>query len=165
MNVTVEAFSSRVGDIAQDATKSVTRQLLKQSESTAVTSNNSGEIKPIWLTLTNKNLLAIVALNNNWDSYGADRISPKVAEAVHELLWNIMQMATPAPQIVPSANGSIQLEWHQKGIDLEIEVKSFSSFSVFFEDAQNEEASWEGDIETDLTKLVRYISLLTNRVQ
>jgi hypothetical protein len=163
MNVTAEAFPTQVGDFDQDTVKSA-RQLLKQNEEACVTSNNSKRM-PDWLTSTNKSLLAIVALNNNWDSYGANRISPKVAEATHDLLWNVMQKTTPAPQVVPSANGSIQLEWHLKRIDLEIEVKSFSKFRVFFEDAQNEEPTWDGDVDVDLTKIVRYINLLTVRAQ
>jgi len=108
---------------------------------------------------------SILALDNNWDSYGAKRISDRVAGAVQDLLWQIMQKNTPAPQVVPSASGSIQLEWHLRGIDLEIEVESYTLAKVFFEDAQNEELTWEGDIDVDLTKLVHFINLLTNRVQ
>jgi hypothetical protein len=120
---------------------------------------------PKWLEQTTKALLAIVALDDDWDSYGAKRISPKIASAVVELLRDIMFSSTPVPQIVPAANGSIQLEWHIADIDLEIEVESLARSQVLFEDKQNEEPGWEGEISNDLSKLVHYIQLLTARVK
>ena len=110
-------------------------------------------------------LYGILALNDNWDSYGATRFSSDVAKAVTSLLLDIMQADTPAPQVVPSANGSIQLEWHTDGIDLEIEVRSLFSFHVFFNDERNEESEWQGEIKYDLTNLVHYVNLLTERSQ
>ncbi len=74
-----------------------------------------------------------------------------------------MQFNTPVPQVVPSANGSIQLEWHTLGIDLEIEVESLSAFHVFFSDGQDEDPEWEGEINYDLTRLVHYVNLFTER--
>lgn len=123
----------------------------------------SGSTIPMWYKQTRESLYAILALGDNWDSYGANRFSPETAKAVDELLINIMHVQTPSPQIVPSANGSIQLEWHICGIDLEIEVESLSTSRVIFEDEQSEELEWEGVIKYDLSKLVTYINLLTDR--
>lgn len=160
MNARAETFYKKADDFDQDT---IARPISKQKIVSVVSFTKP--VTPKWLRQTNNLLYRIIGLDNNWDSYGAKRISSKVAEAVSDLLCDIMQKTTPAPQIVPSATGSIQLEWHLKGIDLEIEVKSFSKFHVFFEDAQNEELPWEGSIDVDLSKLVHYINLLTNRVQ
>jgi hypothetical protein len=158
MNARSETFYNKTDDFDLDT---IVRLPAKQKAANIVSIAKPAK----WLKQTNNLLYSIIGLDNNWDSYGAKRISSKVAEAVSDLLCDIMQRTTPAPQIVPSANGSMQLEWHLKGIDLEIEVKSFSKFHVFFEDAQNIELPWEGDIDVDLSKLVCYINLLTNRVQ
>lgn len=161
MNARAETFYTLADDFEHE-TSSI-RQTVKQKGSSVVSISKGS--KPKWLTPTDNLLLAIVALNDNWDSYGAKRISDRVAGAVYDLLWNIMQKTTPAPQVVPSAKGSIQLEWHLGGVDLEIEVESLAISRVFFEDALNEEPAWEGDIDFDLTKLVHYINLLTTRAQ
>lgn len=116
-----------------------------------------------WHTETVNNLYGILALDEDWDSYGASRLSPETAKAVTNLLRDIMQSESPAPQVVPSASGSIQVEWHLAGIDLEIEVESLSTIHVFFSDEQNEEPEWEGGINYDLSKLVHYVNLLTGR--
>ena len=118
---------------------------------------------PEWYQQTVDSLFAILDLGDNWDSYGANGFSSNIAKAVNQLLVDIMDDDTPAPQLVPSASGSIQLEWHIGGIDLEIEVESLSTSYVFFEDEQNEDESWEGEIKYDLSKLVHYINLLTRR--
>lgn len=158
MNARAETFYKQTDDFYQDT---IVRRPAKQKIANVVSIAKPAK----WLRQTNNLLFSIIGLDNNWDSYGAKRISPKVAEAVSDLLCDIMQRTTPSPQIVSSANGSIQLEWHLKGIDLEIEVKSFSKSHVFFEDAQNKEPLWEGDIDVNLSKLVCYINILTNRVQ
>lgn len=125
----------------------------------------AGRRIPKWHLVVVDNLYGILALNDNWDSYGATRFSPEVAKSVTSLLIDIMQTNTPAPQVVPSANGSVQLEWHTAGIDLEIEVKSLFAFNVFFSDEKNEDLEWQGEINYNLTNLVHYVNLLTERSQ
>lgn len=120
---------------------------------------------PEWYKDVPRNFYAILALDANWDSYGANKISPKTVIAADELLGEIMKPDSPPPQIVPCANGNIQLEWHTGGIDLEIEVESMSVSHVFFGDKRNEEPEWEGEISHDLARLVRYINLLTERAR
>jgi len=147
-------FGQDVLDIGNDA---------KPSKSNIVTLDQKRV--PEWYRQITNDLYAILSLNDNWDSYGANRISSDVAKAVDDLLIDIMQAHTPAPQTVPSANGSIQLEWHISGIDLEIEVESLSTSRVCFEDGRDEEGGWEGEINYDLSLLVHYINLLTERAQ
>ncbi|MCK9597284.1 hypothetical protein M0R19_08935 [Candidatus Pacearchaeota archaeon] len=48
----------------------------------------------------------------NWDSYGAAAINKKVIEGVRKFLDSIC--------IVPVADGTMQIEVHSNGIDLEI---------------------------------------------
>lgn len=118
---------------------------------------------PKWLPETTKALYAILSLGDNWDTYGAKRINFETAAAVDELLREIMRPNTPAPQLVPVANGYIQIEWHLGDIDFEIEVESLSESQVFFADARHENAAWEGKINYDLSKLVSFVNLLTDR--
>jgi len=119
---------------------------------------------PGWIKKSTDDICSILALGDNWDSYGACRVSHGVAKAVNSLLIDIMRPDTPAPQMVPSASGSVQLEWHICGIDLEIEVESLSTACVYFSDENNEEGDWEGEVKYDFSALVRYINLLTDRV-
>ena len=48
------------------------------------------------------------------------------------VLESILQPKTPAPQVIPLSNGGLQFEWHENGVDLEIEIsapyKLFASY-------------------------------------
>ncbi|MDP2200825.1 MAG: hypothetical protein Q8K07_02310 [Methylicorpusculum sp.] len=163
MTTNVLTSSESIGRVARSFSATGVREQLEQTRSPVISIGKASI--PKWLDQTTSKLYAILSLEDNWDSYGAKRISNRVADAATELLCNIMQANTPAPQVVPSANGSIQLEWHLAGVDLEIEVESANASKVFFEDSLNEESAWEGEISFDLTKLVDYISILTTRAQ
>jgi hypothetical protein len=41
-----------------------------------------------------------------------------------QVIGNAMRPMTPCPQLVPLADGGVQIEWHQKGIDIELAIHS-----------------------------------------
>ena len=104
----------------------------------------------------------LLGLKPGWDSYGAPRIKPEVGRAAFDLLRDIMRANTPVPSIVPMGDGGVQIEWHVKGIDLEIEVRSMTQATACFEDLSTKE-SWEKDLAggldvRPLTKPMRLLS-------
>ena len=105
-------------------------------------------------------LNSLLALPMNWDSYGARPINPECASYALQLLRSTMKADTPAPAVVPTCAGGIQIEWHTRGIDLEIEIRSPGRGSVLYEDHKNE-TKWEGEITDDLTQLRQLISGLS----
>lgn len=99
---------------------------------------------PSWLSDTTDVLNTILALKENWDSYGAQRIQPEAASAAMQVLLAVMKKNTPTPAIVPTPSGNIQLEWHQSGIDLEIEIDPDGQCYVSYEDGTGQTEPWEG---------------------
>lgn len=61
-------------------------------------------------------------LGHNWDSYDADPIPQAVCDRVEMLLDLLHDSGWNPPYVVPSAQGTIQLEWHENGIDEEWEI-------------------------------------------
>jgi len=115
---------------------------------------------PDWAVPTFRRLGELLELAPNWDSYGACPINPDHARAAIELLMLVMQDDTPAPTVVPTNRGGVQLEWHTGGIDLEIETLSSHRFLVSFEDSATER-EWE--LTSDFTPLVECIGKLSRR--
>lgn len=112
-----------------------------------------GEV-PAWLTRTAKILEQLLWLGPNWDSYGALAVDIHEARAVLELLDGIMRDDVPAPQLVPTNRGGVQIEWHCSGIDIEIETLEPGRFVVSYEDTKrDEEDEWEQDLRSDWTRL------------
>jgi hypothetical protein len=68
----------------------------------------------------------------------------------------------PTPSLVPTRRGTVQIEWHVGGIDLEIEVRSETEFLVSFED-QRTGATWDDRVTTDLTKLARTVRAISRQ--
>ena len=62
----------------------------------------------------------LLELKPGWDSYSARPLSRVNARRAVRLLNEVMRPDIPLPAIVPTVHGGIQLEWHIRGVDLEI---------------------------------------------
>ncbi|MGH7924591.1 MAG: hypothetical protein ACREQH_08385 [Candidatus Binatus sp.] len=113
----------------------------------------------LWLHSIRQNIGELLDLSDNWDSYGAVAIRPEFAASALGLLQSIMDSETLVPSVVPTNLGGIQIEWHAKGIDLEIEVESTSRISVWYEDDRTG-VSWEEELSSDLSKLADAMATL-----
>ena len=63
----------------------------------------------------------------NWDGYGAPTIDSEVIDAAKAFVAKLPASLVPPPCVVPMANGTLQLEWHQGPKSLEMEFESPSS--------------------------------------
>jgi hypothetical protein len=115
-----------------------------------------------WVDPTLKALGEILALGGNWDSYGANPVDPHTAAAVVGLCLETMRSDSPAPSVVPTSRGGIQLEWHTRGVDLEVEIASPGSIHGYFED-HREKSSWEGELTFNLRPLYDALAKLSLR--
>ncbi len=78
-----------------------------------------------------------LALPRNWDSYRGRCASPTAAKAALSWLIDVLQPALPCPSVVPGSDGSVQLEWHLRGIDLEILFHPSGIGEFIFEDRES----------------------------
>jgi hypothetical protein len=106
----------------------------------------------------------LLGLKPGWDSYGAPRVKPEAGQAAFDLLRDIMRARTPVPSIVPTADGGVQIEWHIKGVDLQIEVRSPTQITACFEHHASQD-NWEKDLAggLDVRPLNGPIRLLSGR--
>lgn len=115
-----------------------------------------------WELDARSKLGVLLMLPQNWDSYGAPPIDRGLATTALQLLGAVMQTNVPLPWIVPTATGKLQIEWHCKGIDLEVQIKSPTSLHVSFEDMNSGEG-WERELTVDLAPLTNVIAELAQR--
>ena len=126
-----------------------------------LTLETEGE-EPEWLMPVFSALSELLALAANWDSYGAPSVDPmSVASALEALSW-VMRSDTIVPTVVPTVEGGVQLEWHTRGIDLEIEVSPPGRSYVCFYDRQGD-AQWEGELRFNLSRLQDVVLRLSRR--
>lgn len=104
--------------------------------------------------------LQLRELREGWDGHNALPIHMEVMRRVLRTLAMTTTADTPAPQLVPTCDGGIQVEWHIYGIDLEVEFLPEGGLEVFYCASEKEE---ELTLRTDLTRLQGYINELTKR--
>ncbi len=100
-----------------------------------------------------------------WDSYDAPPLSTDTANFALSVLNSIMKSQTPLPQVAPSSAGGIQLEWHEKGVDLELHITAPYECDVWFRDSADPNfVPVEIKLtDADFSSLNRPIFLLTTR--
>lgn len=75
-------------------------------------------------------LAEIAALPANWNSYGAERITPFALEEARRLLAQIPEGELPACAVLPRANGGIDLDWPGYRISIGIPAERGSPYEV-----------------------------------
>ena len=108
--------------------------------------------EPAWVEPSLNALAESLELPTNWDSYGSHRVGLNSVVSAGQALCLIMRSDTIPPTVVPTPGGGIQLEWHTRGLDLEIEVSPLGRAYIFCHD-QTEDTRWEGDLSFNLSRI------------
>lgn len=101
-------------------------------EDTVVISINTDTSSMAWLNKTITELIGLMRLPRDWSSDCPKRIEHKAIEKIIALLLVILEPDSPPPSVVPTRRGGVQVEWHQNGIDLEIEATSSDKLEYYF---------------------------------
>lgn len=111
---------------------------------------------PPWLERTQQRLNELLKLPPNWNSYEAPTISPLLVQAASTLLsQDLLRKGLPEPIVTPTNWGGVVIEWHTRGIDLEIDVEAPDLYHVSFENPDLGE-EWEEDIHFPETRLTGF---------
>jgi len=94
-------------------------------------------VYPVWLGSVVDQLDHLLNLGENWDSYGSCTIDLSVVERVIRFLGQVLDDESVNPDIVPTSEGGIQLEWDYRDKELELEFRPSGDYVVFFLDPHN----------------------------
>jgi hypothetical protein len=83
---------------------------------------------------TIRTLIELLELPGGWNSYNARPIRKENVTFAVDLLARLMREDTPAPHVVPKVRGGVQLEWHTRGLNVEIDIESPKDVCFFAED-------------------------------
>jgi hypothetical protein len=73
-----------------------------------------------WIAEVATRFAELLTLPRDWDGHGAGPVAPANVEAAGRFLAGVMAPSTPAPTIVPTSSGGLQVEWHRGGFDVEL---------------------------------------------
>lgn len=98
--------------------------------------------------------------SEDWDGYGAEPVRRDVIGFASEILEGVMWRRTPTPRITPMTHGGVMLEWHEAGIEIEIEIEAPRRVWVY---AEAEGQHFEGELTDDFSALNQYVDALPPR--
>ena len=117
---------------------------------------------PNWQLEVAMQLREALQLTEGWDGFRAGPIRRDVLAYACQVLDRIMQQGTPAPHVTPMSHEGLMLEWHERGVDLEIEIEVPGHLWMSFED-RVEDIDDEYHLESDLTRLTIPVDKVTKR--
>ncbi len=98
--------------------------------------------EPRWLYPSLNALQRVSRLPDDWDSYGGRPIADLAVMGALKALFQVLAHQSrelPAPAVVPTSEGGVQLEWHRGEGDIEIRVSPSGKYSVFLRDPRTQE--------------------------
>ena len=91
---------------------------------------------------TQINILARQAGSRGWDGGDAAPVTTAAVRAALTVLEETMCADTVPPAMVPTVDGGLQMEWHCRGVDLEVYVEANGAVSAWGREGSRE---WEND--------------------
>jgi hypothetical protein len=116
-----------------------------------------------WHVEVVQKLLGLTRLGPNWDGYGAPPTKWDAGMFALNVLDQVMSERTPIPQVVPSSTGGVQLEWHERQMDIELHVDAPYACELWVRDLRSGRQDISIEISDDFSELQRAISTLTRR--
>jgi hypothetical protein len=117
---------------------------------------------PAWQAAVGPRLAKLRTLAAGWDGYQSPALNQDTLWFAVELLDKIMRPGTSPPQIVPSSVGGVQIEWHEKDIDLEIHIAAPYKCELWYEDRRSGQVIDE-QFTADFSILSAPVAALSNR--
>lgn len=102
----------------------------------------SGPSSPRWVEDVLERASSVYDLEKGWDGENALPVTKEALWDALDVLTDVMSEDSIAPQVVPTSDGGIQLEWHCAGVDLEVYVEPSGRISAWCCDGDRE---WEAD--------------------
>ena len=116
----------------------------------------SSSLKQAWLKPSVVRASRLLALQENWDRQGAPQIKPTTLQNAINAISSFMESASALPQWTPTRDGGVQLDWHERGIDLEIAFPPEGRGSeVVFVDHRKELPDFDGSVDERTDQLRR----------
>lgn|SRR5271165_841993 len=120
--------------------------------------DNGGPL-PDWFNPVLRGFADIIALPDNWNGEGADRIDRDAINRALAVIDQLLDRNAPAPSVVPTPDSGVQIEWHRGRKDLEIEFGPNGRTEFYYFDEISREEH-EGPVGPSFSFLKPYLERL-----
>lgn len=146
---TLSAFSNEratVSDINSNAAFSRRRVVVEGTSS--------------WQKKIDQRFNELTSLRHGWDGYSGLPVSFSIAKFASIVLARICTADTPTPALVPGSDGTLQIEWHRNGFDIELDVHAANNVVATRFCCETDEEEYL-EISTDFTVPAQWVAEMT----
>lgn len=104
------------------------------------------DIETQWTKVVAAKLNDLVKLPEGWDGYDGKSVDFRIAHFAVQLLQHVYVEGVPSPSLVPGSDGSLQIEWHSNGLDIELDILGVNQVDCLKRDLET-----GGEEELELT--------------
>lgn len=109
-----------------------------------------------WIIELQDRFEELTSLPKGWDGYAGKPVSFNSALFAANLIERLFSSKVQPPQLVPGSDGTLQIEWHQNQLDIEIDVlKPYMVNATYFNHITGE--AEEIELQRDFSKLSEWI--------
>lgn len=109
-----------------------------------------------WVEELRPKLNELTSLRIGWDGYKGLPVSFDCASFGADLLEKLCQVSVPAPSLVPGSDGTMQIEWHVGGFDIELDIKDVYEVVAYRRSCATS-AEEELHLDTDFTQVFSWL--------
>jgi hypothetical protein len=115
-----------------------------------------------WQLVVLTKILEYTNFAPDWDGYGSPSLKWDAGLFALAVLNQVMLRRTPIPQVVPAPGGGVQVEWHDRQLDIELHVRGPYDCELWIEDRRSGQTRSE-ELSSDFSHLQDAIKTLTTR--
>lgn len=113
-----------------------------------------------WTSQALARLDRLANLGPAWDGAAAKAIAPSLIDAVRDFVTSdLIDHTEIKPELVPTLDGGIQLEWHTSDVDLIIECEPSGSASYYYRDVESDKESEGSLLEAQRNLAAAFVKL------
>ena len=133
------------------------RRVDNTSSSSAFSNAGSDDAEEgVWVSAAITRIFELTKLPAGWDGHAGIKVNVSTAIFAMEVMKHCAIKGVPEPAIVPLSYGGVQLEWHRRGWDLELEILQPNSITVLASKSGSTQCA-ELTLSTDLAPLMKHL--------
>jgi hypothetical protein len=109
-----------------------------------------------WQARVIAKICEFVDLPDGWDTYSGHPVRLETGMFALKILQGVMESAVPPPEVVPTANGGIQLEWHEADVDVELFIAAPYQCELWFHDHHTHETE-SIELKSDYAPMLKFM--------
>jgi len=102
----------------------------------------------------------LTSLPRGWDGYAGVPVAWDNASFAAKLIGTILPQNCPEPSLVPGADGTLQIEWHQNSFDIELDILGPNNVIATRYNLVTDETN-EVHVETDFSEVVCWLDAMS----